>query len=273
MGEWTVRGPRSITGMAISPNALTPPTPTEGIMRFATWNVAHQTRRKKELPERIGTALGSIGAEVLVLTEYVANDTHAPFLAALGRAGLSHVRTSTYVQGQNQVLIASRHPMEPGTLTGPADNTSPTRSNLLHVEIPEAGIEVVGMRVPMFKVGQDRQRYWNWFERTVPTLTASPTILLGDFNADPARSRACGGAHLARIEAKNWKVVTPANGWAFKGKTGHTSRIDHGIVSPGCTFSAAEYCTSCGDVALAGAPKEGYSDHALLRFDVSIPKH
>jgi endonuclease/exonuclease/phosphatase family metal-dependent hydrolase len=240
-------------------------------MHFATWNVAHQTRRHRKLPEQIGQALGSLGADVLVLTEYVANDSHVPFLQALAKANLPHVTTSTYVQAQNQVLIASRYPMQPGTLTGPMDNTPPTRSNWLHVHIPKAGADVIGMRVPMFKVGKDRQRYWDWFERTVPTLTSVPTVLLGDFNADPARTRACGGAHLVRLESRGWKVVTPSSGWAFQGKTGHTSRIDHGIVSPGCVTSNAEYVVSCNGQALAGAPKRGYSDHALLKFDVGFP--
>jgi endonuclease/exonuclease/phosphatase family metal-dependent hydrolase len=239
-------------------------------MRFATWNVAHQAKPHRQIPEAIGTALGSLSPDVLVLTEYVANETHAPFLQALDRAGLSHVRTSSYVRSENQVLVASRHPLEAGTVTGP-DITPATGSNWLHVRIPNMGVEVVGVRAPMFKVGANRRQYWDWFEQTVPTLTSAPTVLLGDLNADPSRTRACGGAHLARLGAMGWTVVTPVSGWAFQGKTGHTSRIDHGILSPGCSASAAEYRTSCGDIELAGAPRRGYSDHAVLQFDVRLP--
>jgi endonuclease/exonuclease/phosphatase family metal-dependent hydrolase len=239
-------------------------------MRFATWNVAHQAKRHRQIPESIGAALGSFSADVLVLTEYVANDTHAPFLQALARAGLSEIRTSSYVKGENQVLIASRYPMESGTVTGP-NITPATRPNWLHVHLPAKGVDVVGVRAPMFKLGENRRTYWEWFEQTVPRLTDAPTVLLGDLNTDPARIKGCGGKQLAHLSALGWHVVTPATGWAFQGKTGHTSRIDHGIVSPGCTAGAAEYCTSCGGVSLAGAPRAGYSDHAVLRFDVSFP--
>jgi endonuclease/exonuclease/phosphatase family metal-dependent hydrolase len=240
-------------------------------MRFATWNVAHQAKAHRQLLESIGTALGALAADVLVLNEYVANDTHGPFLAALDRVGLKHVQRSGYVHGENQVLIASRYPLVPGNVIGP-DITPATRPNWLHAHIPQLGVDVVGVRAPMFKVGKNRREYWDWFEKTVPTLTDAPTVLLGDLNTDPTRTRACGGAHLARLGALGWKVVTPASGWAFQGKTGNTSRIDHGIVSPGCIASGAEYCTSCGGVNLAGAPRNGYSDHAVLMFDVSIPR-
>ena len=82
-------------------------------MRFATWNVGHQTRRKA-LPERIGAALSQLGSDVVVLTEYVYDDAHSRFLAVLKGQGLVCWLVSDYVAHQNQVLIASRFPLERG---------------------------------------------------------------------------------------------------------------------------------------------------------------
>jgi len=44
----------------------------------------------------------------VVLTEYVADESHRDFLHVLKDAGLARIESSLFVPGQNQVLIASR---------------------------------------------------------------------------------------------------------------------------------------------------------------------
>jgi hypothetical protein len=228
-------------------------------MRFVTWNVGHQTRRK-DLPVRYATGLSGLNADVIVLTEYVHDPRHDDFLAALGSAGYT-TRVSTSVPKQNQVLMASRRPMRAGNIEC-CDVSEATRPNWLHSTID--GIDVVGFRVPMFTSvprGQ-RRSYWDWLGMALDSAKGRATVLLGDLNA------ATTYRPLKAVVAKGWALATPADGWSFRGKRGHTSAIDHGLVSSHMRVSGAEYIPSWKSCSFAGG-LESYSDHAVLRFDAN----
>ena len=125
-------------------------------MHFLAWNVGHQTRRKR-LPREFASALGDMKPDVLVLTEYVADDSHADFHNVLREHGLTYHLATECVKGQNQVLVASRRPLGRGPLAC-TDISAATASNWLHVQISD--VSVVGFRVPMFgTVPQGRARY------------------------------------------------------------------------------------------------------------------
>ena len=130
-------------------------------MRFLTWNLGHQTR-PKPLPASIGSALAKLSPDVVVLTEYVYDDSHRPFLDALKEQGLAHRLVSDHVLRQNQVLIASRYPMERGGITCAVGLSDATGPNWLHVRLA-TGVDVVGFRRPMFKaVTRAVTKYREW---------------------------------------------------------------------------------------------------------------
>ena len=61
--------------------------------------------------------------------------------------------------------------------------------------------------------------------------------------------------------------MTPAEGWSYMGKKGHTSRIDHGLLSPGLVAKETWYVAEADGVVLAGSHPPAYSDHAVLVID------
>ena len=235
-------------------------------MRILGWNVGHQTRRKP-IPVMAGQALVSLEPDVVVLTEYVADESHGDFLRTLRDAGLTLIEPSPYVRGQNQVLIASRWGCEVGSSIPPRLSAA-TAPNRLHLRLPTPGFDLIGLRVPMFKVSRLRKDYWDWLEGAVLAMGSRPTVLIGDLNADPGRARRVGGAHLGRLSAQGWRVATPAAGWSFVGKTGRTSRLDHAILSHHFhKDSESRYIAERSGFRFAGVRE--YSDHAVLCVDVS----
>lgn len=227
-------------------------------MHLLTWNVGHQTRRRP-LPREFADALGDMKPDVLVLTEYVADDSHADFHNALRQHGLAYHLVTDSVKGQNQVLVASCRPLGKGPLAC-TNISAATVPNWLHVQ--SSDVNLVGFRVPMFGTGsQGRARYWQWLADSLPTLVDCPTILLGDFNAAPTYRP------LRALVAAGWQLVTPSVGWSFRGKTGHASSIDHGLVTRHFRPTDVEYVVNRGKAVFAGSAT-AYSDHAVLSFRV-----
>lgn len=227
-------------------------------MRFVTWNVGHQTLRKP-LPTKYAHALGELEPDVLVLTEYVAHESHGDFISTLSDHGLNQVVTTDYVPRQNQVLIASRHELTRGTVEC-CELTPATVPNWLHVSLDD-GLEVVGLRVPMFRIPGGRALYWQWLRGVLPSLAGRPCVLLGDFNASPKYRP------LKSIIADGWQLVTPDTGWSFCGHMGKTAAIDSGLVTRHFRPIDATYIQSGGGCCF-GCTEGSYSDHAVLAFQV-----
>lgn len=233
-------------------------------MRILEWNVAHQTRQKP-LPAAAGLALASLSPDVVVLTEYVAAESHLEFRKHLVDCGLEYVDVSPHVDGQNQVLVASRWPFTPGR-SRPPDTSPAALPNWFHLRLHGPSLDLIACRVPMFKASQARRQYWDWLEAALLGMD-QPVVLVGDLNVDPSRERRVGGAHLARLSMRGWTIVTPADGWSFIGKTGHTARIDHGVASGHFRIEKPDYVVQAAGFTFAGTRE--YSDHAVLRVDVA----
>lgn len=120
-------------------------------MRILEWNVGHQTRQRL-LPATAGAALVSLHPDVVVLTEYVADQSH------------------------------------PGALRPKAVSPAAV-PNWLHLRLPTRGCDLVGLRVPRFNEPGAREQYWSWFEETVLAMRPESAVLIGDMNADPSRAR------------------------------------------------------------------------------------
>ena len=236
-------------------------------MRLLTWNVGHQTRQK-HLPAEPASALAALEPDVIVLTEYIESAHHDKFFAVLADCGLAYREVSDYVPRQNQVLVVARQRIELGPVVCDVGLSDATRPNWLHARV--AGVDVVGLRRPMFKgVPRATRQYWSWVAENIQDLTARRAVLIGDFNESPTADV------LAPVTNDGWRLVTPKQGWSFLSTAGGTYALDHALVSPVIQSATAAYhhelrdspSTESRTFSFAGLTNS-YSDHAVLSLDI-----
>ena len=239
-------------------------------MRFAAWNVAHQIL-PRPFPAEVMQAFLTLGPDVVVFTEYVPGPDHERVLADLTAAGFAGVHISDRVERQNQVLVATRMISERGPWVAPEIRPQ-VPPNFLHVVVPEMGLQIVGLRVPMFIAGDtaSEHEYREWLREQAEDWGQHPTLIVGDLNTGPHRARSWQWRSLESFAEDGWSLVTPSEGWSYMSKTGHTSRIDHGLLSPALTATDARYFTDAGGLVLAGRHPPAPSDHAVLVIDVEL---
>ena len=82
----------------------------------AAWNVGHRAKRKS-ITEELATAVESLNADVVLLTEFVdGGEDRELFRLRLGAAGYDHFQASDALRGHNQVFAASRLPFNVGDI-------------------------------------------------------------------------------------------------------------------------------------------------------------
>lgn len=232
-------------------------------MRILAWNVNHRTTQKR-IPPDMAVAIGSLSPDVVVLTEYVPGPSREQFIADIDAAGLSYILTSLRVPGQNSVLIASRMPIEAGHIHAPAIAPA-LPSNVLHVHLPESGIDVLGLRIPDYSgTPALRRACWDWIQEVAREIHQRPSTILGDLNTDPTYSPARCGDRFARMEDEGWHHAKPPGSsyWTLKGGLG--KQLDHAFFSPHFRVLAAEYVREFRGFTFAGANPGAMSDHAAL---------
>ena len=236
-------------------------------MRIATWNIAHQIRQRL-FPSEVFQAFLSLDPDVVVFTEYVPGPNHDRAVADLADAGFTGIHISDRVERQNQVLTATRMASVRGSWAAPPIRPQ-VPPNLLHVVVPELDLQIVGLRIPMFVLGDSagEHLYRDWIRDQATVWGQHPTMVIGDLNTGPHRARSWQWRSLESFAEEDWSVVTPAEGWSYMGKKGHTSRIDHALLSPGLVAAEARYVAEADGVVLAGKHPPAYSDHAVLVVD------
>lgn len=233
-------------------------------LRVLTWNLNHRAR-PRSIAATVATVIGTLAPDVAVLTEYVEGKSHAAFIQELAAVGLEHFSHSARVKGQNQILIASRLSLRSGHLLAPAlDAALP--SNVLHVELVEPRLDIVGIRVPAYEQRLPREQCWKWLVETGQQFLERPAVLIGDFNVDPSSRY---GQSIRDLVASGWQHGWQDDWWSFRSLKGFTSRIDHAFVSPRIHLEQAKYVAVSGEHILAGDPT-ALSDHAALVIDVSV---
>lgn len=237
-------------------------------MRFLAWNVGHQARPKAISPQ-LTQAIGALAPDVIVLTEYVTGLYEDSLLHSLGLIGLEHALTTPRTPGENQVLIASRTPLEAGGIRAPAISPS-TPSNALHVKLIVEGMDVLGIRIPDYsKQPRLRRACWDWIETVARAARERPFVMLGDFNTDPRYPPARCGDRIGRLVAEGWQHAAPLEGASFRSARGYEVRIDHAFVSRHFAIRKADYVWEIGSYALAGRSRTSVSDHAALLVDIA----
>ena len=233
-------------------------------MRIAAWNVAHQIRQRP-FPAEVLQAFLSLRPDVVVLTEYVPGPDHDRVVSDLTSAGFAGIHISDRVERQNQVLVATLHPSDRGDWFAPPIRPQ-VPPNFLHVFIPAEDLDVVGLRIPMFVSGETavERTYRGWLREQADNWGGRQTVVLGDLNTGPHRARSWQWRSLESFTDVGWSLHTPAEGWSYMSKTGHTSRIDHALLSPPLRCAKVKYVTEVGGVVLAGRHPPAPSDHAVL---------
>jgi hypothetical protein len=128
-------------------------------LRILAWNVNHRAR-PKHIAKGIAFGILSFSPDVVVLTEYVEGPDHPEFCSDLEAGGLGAL-FRTRIQGvHNQVLIASRSMATVGPFA-PPDSLTPAASNCLHVRFASPSLDLLGLRVPMYKTGAEKRSYWD----------------------------------------------------------------------------------------------------------------
>lgn len=235
-------------------------------MRILAWNINHRTR-KKAVPAAIPAGILSLNPDAVVLTEYVEGPDHNSFCATLGASGLSTLFKTPALGRHNQVLFASRSRANLGTFAPPS-TLGHAASNCIHVQLATPVLDLIGLRVPMYKRVTEIRSCWDWFGAAIEPLLASATVIIGDFNADPRRAIGPACERMRRLVAAGWQLPDPVGLWSYISAKGQTSRLDHALVSPAVTMVRAKYIVAANGFDFAG-PGPGYlSDHAPLVLDV-----
>jgi hypothetical protein len=207
---------------------------------------------------------------VAVLTEYVEGPDHNAFCAALTAGGLS-ARFNSLGQGRhNQVFMASRSVANLGTCAPPG-TLSHAASNCLRVRLVSPLLDLIGVRVPMYKSITEIRSYWDWFSAAIEPLLASASVVIGDLNADPRHAKGPASECLRRLVSTGWQLPDPVGPWSYISTTGLTSRLDHALVSPDLTITRAEYIASANGFGFAGIGRGCLSDHTPLILDIVLP--
>jgi endonuclease/exonuclease/phosphatase (EEP) superfamily protein YafD len=243
---------------------------TEGVdVILSTWNLNNRVGKVRFRLDA-AAAVASLGADVLVLTEFYPAGREVEFLQRLSAAGWRHqlIQPAPAVRA-NRVLIASRVPLSTLDLERPQfDEQFP--ANIHGARLPN-GIAVVGLRVPAYgwKERGLLEGAWDWIECTAARLADGPAVIVGDFNtSEYARSSPARKRFRALLES-GWQRAVPHGSASYFSPKGLTSEIDHVLFTRSCVVKDARYVLEASGFRLAGAP-EALSDHAALSCTVGL---
>jgi hypothetical protein len=239
-------------------------------VRVAAWNLNHRTREKAIRPGTL-EVMGDVDADVWVLTEFVDGESRAGFYDGLDRLGLRHRSSTEKVDGQNQVLVASRHHHVPGGLA-PPDHTMAAATNFSHRLFPALGIEVAGVRPPAYPKASDLTAYWNQLAARISSTVGRPIVFIGDLNCDLVAGHGVGSRILGSTDLTGFTIPGPTGDWSYISTDGSKkSRIDHAIVAERIGATGARYIYEAAGHAVAGANcLDPVSDHAILALELVL---
>lgn len=246
----------------------------KNVISILAWNLNHRATMKV-VPPAVTVAIKNLGADIVVLNEYTDGERREYFKSSLEEIGYGSLIVSTKLGRENQVLIASRMPIEHGEITAPGFDDS-ARTNFLHVLAPEWGLDIVGVRCPAYKRRKDLSLYWSELQTIMSAAAERRAVFIGDFNGDPDRPKTPAGRHLAGLRRKGWAVPSPAGEWSYISHDARRrSRLDFVAATPSTKILTASYIHEVLGIVLAGpAESKPISDHAALLTSIDLlPTH
>jgi endonuclease/exonuclease/phosphatase family metal-dependent hydrolase len=244
-------------------------------VKIATWNVNHRASRKA-IPDKIAPAIISIGADVLVFTEFVHCETkqdRKAFYDQLKNAGYNCQFISPTTPKENHILIASRIPIVQGDLQAPTTIQSAVPSNFLHVKCLDTNTEIIGIRVPDYSKTAHKkiaQEYWTWFSSFTQDIADRSIIMTGDFNIDPDMKKYKFRHHLTDLMDIGWKMASPKEGASYYANQNNAPhRLDHAFINDRFEIMDASYIQEVAGLWTCGENKYKEPDHAILLIEVA----
>ena len=242
-------------------------------LTVATWNVNHRIQ-PKPIPPRLSEILRCIGADVVLLTEFVngGGSDRDRFREQLNAAGYLYCDASPAPPKHNQIFVASRLPFEVGDLSPPA-LTSHVTTNFFHLRLSNSEIEFIGVRAPSY-TGRDRHLYREELAAILRSAQDRAIVVTGDLNDDPFKSCRDHSVTVVRFPgAEAYFVPRPDGPWSFTNLDNSTrrSRIDHVLHTARIQVRDARYLYEVDGTLLAGARAAApLSDHAALTFTAEL---
>jgi endonuclease/exonuclease/phosphatase family metal-dependent hydrolase len=242
------------------------------VLRVIAWNVNHRARGRAIHPNLV-EAIASLNPDVIVLNEYVHRDTRRQFFDQLTEHDLRYQLVSHVTpHGENHVLIASRSPIELGSIRAPGIEKS-IPSNFLHVRLPQDGCEILGLRIPDYsKQPKMKRTCWDWIIEMAATAKDRPFVMIGDFNTDPEEPSTLCRACVGKLTDDGWKLATPKQGASWWSVNGKPFRIDHAFVSRHLNVLESRYVAGFGELGSIGNDEHSLSDHAPLLIEIEQRK-
>jgi hypothetical protein len=236
-------------------------------MKLISWNLNHRTL-EKPIPPDVLRFFEEFDADLISLNEYVDGPSRGAFKNGLQKIGYTHQLISQRFGNNNQIFIASKHPIILGELTAP-QLTDAAVSNFLHVKLEGSDIEIVGLRAPAYKVSAERVEYWKQLAEIIRSTSTRKIIFVGDVNYDPFTGVAASVPSLSFGLEGKFYIPNPTGEWSFISIDGkNRTRIDHAIVSEGLRVAGVEYLNSFNGITLAGSKDmKAITDHAVLALD------
>lgn len=227
------------------------------MLRVLTWNIRHGGQSRVE---RIAGELEALDSDVVVLTEY--QRANAKMVAAIVELGYTAMCAPPCAPAQNSVLIAARVPMEHvQALRAPP----PHEHRVIAARV--AGIDLAAMYFPQKEA---KVALFEWLIEQTPSLSHSPTLLLGDLNTglhrvDEAKSTFFAVTEFERLQQVGWTDLwrrrhPDAREFSWYSAAPHRNgfRIDHALANAALVprVDAVHYAHTCRE--------RGASDHSAL---------
>lgn len=239
-------------------------------MKLVAWNVNHRTN-PKIIPHSVTRFLSEYFPEVAIFSEFVDSKLLNQFYHEMKEIGFIYSSISEYFPSQNQILILSRLPMTLGHIQ-PPQITDSAKSNFLHVELPEKGLGIVGLRVPAYKSNSETKAYWSEIESIASKNIDRKLVFIGDLNYDPFRKSSSEAESIPFGVSTSFFIPKPIGNWSYISGDGRRfSKIDHAIVSTSLKVSDVRYMTNWKHIQLAGPTSTSpVSDHAVLSVSIDV---
>jgi endonuclease/exonuclease/phosphatase family metal-dependent hydrolase len=227
---------------------------------IATWNL-HHMGNEVSIPPEVVAVIERVRPDVLVLTEFVDRGGRADFIAALARIGYRKPMHSEAGKEprQNQVLVASLHGQEDGSLEAPKVDEA-ARTNFLHQRLPGPRLELdlIGFRAPFYKKKTEiwkRGPYWEGIKTGALAIAQGRTVYIGDFNWCPGAREKNAGEAIGALLAAGYRMLPEGGG------------VDRALVSAALEPRGWQVVEEAAGLRLTG--EGGLSDHPMLIVEVA----
>lgn len=187
--------------------------------------------------------------------------------AVIRNAGLIHTFATTDQPRHNGILLASRFPAEPRSLA--QGRIVDADVCLVEADRSFGTLRLTAVHVPDASKPNPRRDAFADLRAVAKQSRDLPHLMLGDFNADRARTPARDGLPMGRLASLGYADLPSRSGPGatdptWLGPRGETARLDHALASE----SLVSRVISAG---IDPRPMHlGLSDHAILSIEISL---